>query len=166
MSTCDKIKASDHMTIVSNFFPKRIKTCFICFCCSRGAPEMCGSVAFLAVLVWFFSAESRSDTKITRDYLDSFTNGICGPCSKYEATPSRNSSGSCTCSGSMKCLTDTNKPRGSVFVRSKVKCESSCKLTSECCLKSVLEIMLKEPNCLEDQEVGERNEFSESSNWL
>ena len=23
---------------------------------------MCGSVAFLAVLVWFFSAESRSDT--------------------------------------------------------------------------------------------------------
>ena len=94
---------------------------------------MCGSVAFLAVLVWFFSAESRSDTfmsKITRDYLDSFTNGVCGPCSKYEATPSRNSLGSCTCSGSMKCLTDPTMHRGSVFVRSKGKCESDCHLKS------------------------------------
>ena len=101
---------------------------------------MCGRVAFLAVLVWFFSAESRCDTfisKITRDYLDTFTNGVCGSCSNYEATPSRNSSGSCTCSGSLKCFTDTNQHRGSVFVRSKGKCESSCNITSKCCFKSL-----------------------------
>ncbi|XP_015748002.1 PREDICTED: uncharacterized protein LOC107327768 isoform X9 [Acropora digitifera] len=93
---------------------------------------MCGNVAFLAVLVWFFSAESRSDTflsKITRDYLDSFTNDFCGPCSKREATPSGNSS--CTCSGSIQCLTNKNgMPQGSVYVRSEGKCESSCKLKS------------------------------------
>ena len=100
---------------------------------------MCGRVAFLAVLVWFFSAESRSDTfmsEVTRDYFDSFTNDFCGPCSKYEATPSRNSSASCTCSGSIQCLTDNpGTPRGSVFVQSKGKCESSCNLTSKCCFK-------------------------------
>ena len=99
---------------------------------------MCGNVAFLAVLVWFFSAESRSDTflsKITRDYLDSFTNDFCGPCSKREATPSGNSS--CTCSGSIQCLTNKNgMPQGSVYVRSEGKCESSCKLKSECCFKN------------------------------
>ncbi|XP_067024804.1 uncharacterized protein [Acropora muricata] len=91
---------------------------------------MCGNVAFLAVLVWFFSAESRTDTfisKITRDHLDSFTNDFCGPCSKYEATPSANSS--CTCSGSIPCFRE-KYPRGSVFVRSKGKCESSCSLRS------------------------------------
>ena len=142
-----KIKASDHVTFVSNFFSKRIQTCFICFCCSYEAPEMCGSVAFLAVLVWFFSAESRSDTfmsEITRDYLDSFTNDFCGPCSNYEATPSRNSSGSCTCSGSIKCLTDKyGRPQGSVFVRSNAKCESSCNLTSKRCFKSLTVFMLE-----------------------
>lgn len=136
---------------------------------------MCGNVAFLAVLVWFFAAESRSDTfmsKITRDHLDdSFTNGICGPCSKYKATPSKNSSGSCTCSsGSNPCLTLTgqNKPSGSaVYVRWKGKCQSSCELKRECCFKSLVEIIVtKKPNCLEGQEVGERNEFSEFSNWL
>ena len=101
---------------------------------------MCGSVAFLAVLVWFFSAESRSDTflsKITRGYLDSFTNDFCGSCSKREATPSGNSS--CTCSGSIPCLTNKNgMPQGSVYVRSKGKCESSCELKSECCLSPLL----------------------------
>ena len=148
------------MTFVSNFFPKRIQTCFICFCCSCEAPEMGGNVAFLAVLVWFFSAESRSDTflsKITRDYLDSFTNGVCGPCSKYEATPSKNSSGSCTCSGSLKCLTDTNIPQGSVFVRSKGKCESSCNLTSMCCFKSVIVILVKKTLIVKSGKNWERN---------
>ena len=104
---------------------------------------MCGNVAFLAVLVWFFSAESRSDTflsKITRDYLDSFTNDFCGPCSEYEATPS--GSGSCTCSESIKCLRDGNMPRGSVYVRSKGKCESSCNLKSKCCFKPGIEMMV------------------------
>ncbi|XP_067024811.1 uncharacterized protein [Acropora muricata] len=92
---------------------------------------MCGDVTFLAVLMWFFSAESRSDafpSIITRDYLDSFTNDFCGPCSKHEATPSGNLS--CTCSGSIQCLTNNNgRPQGSVYVRSKGKCESSCNLT-------------------------------------
>lgn len=94
---------------------------------------MCGRVAFLAVLVWFFSAESRTDTfisKITRDHLDSFTNDFCGPCSKYDATPSRNAPGSCTCRRSMDCFTKTYPYRGSVYIRSKGKCESSCNLTS------------------------------------
>ena len=134
------------MTLLSNFFPKRIETSFICFCCSRRALKMCGSVAFLAVLMWFFSAESQSDAfqSITRDYLDSFTNDFCGPCSNYEATPSRNSSGSCTCSGSIKCLTDNyGRPQGSVFVRSNAKCESSCNLTSKRCFKSLAVFMLE-----------------------
>ena len=107
---------------------------------------MCGNVAFLAVLMWFFSAESQSvafRSIITRDYLDSFTNDFCGPCSNYEATPSRNSLGSCTCSGSMKCLTDPTMHRGSVFVRSKAKCESSCNLTSKRCFKSLAVFMLE-----------------------
>ena len=137
---------NDHMTVLSNFFPKRIETSFTCFWCSRRALKMCGNVAFLAVLIWFFSAESQSDafpSIITRDYLDTFTNGVCGPCSNYEATPSRNSSGSCTCSGSLKCLTDANLHRGSVFVRSKGKCESSCNLTSMCCFKFVIVILVK-----------------------
>jgi len=99
---------------------------------------MCGNVAFLTVLMWFFSAESQSDafpSIVTRDYLDSFTNDFCGPCSNYEATPSGNSS--CTCSGSIQCLTKNNgRPQGSVYVRSKGKCESSCNLTSKCCSKS------------------------------
>ena len=111
---------------------------------------MCGNVAFLVVLVCFFSAESRSDTflsKITRDYLDSFTNDFCGPCSKREATPSGNSS--CTCSGSIQCLTNENgMPQGSVYVRSEGKCESSCKLKSESCFKSVIEIMVKKNQLL------------------
>ena len=106
---------------------------------------MSGNLAFLAVLVCLFSAESRSDTflsKITRSYLDSFTNDFCGPCSNYEATPSGNSS--CTCSRSIQCLLDiSKKPRGSVYVRSKGKCESSCDLKSKCCFKSVIEIMFK-----------------------
>ena len=109
---------------------------------------MCGNVAFLAVLVWFFSAESRSNTflsKITRGHLDSFTNDFCEPCSEYEATPSV--SGSCTCSKSIKCLRDGNIPRGSVYVRSKGKCESSCDFTSKCCYKSVIEILVKKPYC-------------------
>ena len=100
---------------------------------------MCGNVALLAVLVWFFSAESRTDTfmsKITRGYLDSFTNDFCGSCSEREATPSGNSS--CTCSRSIPCLTEKNgTPKGSVYVRSKGKCVSSCKLRSECCFKSL-----------------------------
>ena len=130
------------MTLLSNFFPKRIETSFICFCCSRRALKMCGSVAFLAVLMWFFSAESQSDAfqSITRDYLDSFTNDFCGPCSKYEATPSANSS--CTCSGSIPCLKE-KYPRGSVFVRSKGKCESSCSLRSKCCVKSVIVTLVR-----------------------
>ena len=109
---------------------------------------MRGSVAFLAVLVWFFSAESRSDTfisKITRNHVDSFTNDFCGPCSEYEATPSGNSS--CTCSRSIQCLTNKEnkdgKPQGSVYVRSKGKCESSCDLTSKCCFKSVIVKLVK-----------------------
>ena len=92
---------------------------------------MCGTVAFLAVLVWFFSAESRSDTfisKITRDRLDSFTNDFCGPCSKYDATPNRNAPGSCTCRRSMDCFKNTHPYRGSVYMRSKGKCESGCTL--------------------------------------
>ena len=107
---------------------------------------MCGRVAFLAVLVWFSSAESRTDTfisKITREDLDSFTNDFCGPCSKYEATPSRNAPGSCTCRRSMDCVTKTYPYRGSVYIRSKGKCESGCTLTSMCCFKSVIVILVK-----------------------
>ena len=110
---------------------------------------MRGNLAFLAVLVCLFSAESRSDTflsKITRSYWDSFTNDFCGPCSKYEATPSGNSS--CTCSKSIKCLRDGNMPRGSVYVRSKGKCESSCNLTSKCCFKFVIVIIVKKKTLL------------------
>ena len=114
---------------------------------------MCGSVAFLAVLVWFFSAESRSDTfmsEITRDYLDSFTNDFCEPCSEHEATPSGNLS--CTCSGSIPCLTNNNgKPQGSVYVRSKGKCESSCNLTSKCCFKSVIVTLVKKKTVIAER---------------
>ena len=110
---------------------------------------MCGNVASLAVLVWFFSAESQSNTflsKITRGYLDSFTNDFCEPCSKFGATPS--GSGSCTCSGSIQCsINIKRKPQGSVYVRSKGKCVSSCDLKSKFCFKSVIEIMVKKPYC-------------------